>query len=83
MAEGRPPRVGDQWELELLDAAQARLVPWGGQAPRSLTRAFGKFKLSAIPPGGPAPERVDLVPAGNNSSSDQLELPFVWEVEDG
>ena len=78
----RPPRIGDQLELDLCGAGRPWLEPWGGRSPRVLTKTFEMFKLSAIPPGGaaarcdnreqPAPEkRLQL---------EQLELPFSLEV---
>ncbi len=40
----------DQLELELND--ERRLIPWGGQSPRSLTKYGKLFILAESPTGG-------------------------------
>ncbi len=45
---------GDQLELELAGPGLAWREPWGGVAPRVLTRTFVKFSLGAHTPGGSA-----------------------------
>ncbi len=41
---------GDQLEMFVPTVLE---VPWRGQSPRVLTRAFQKVSLGAHPPGGP------------------------------
>ena len=76
---GAPPRVGDQLELELAGPGRAWVEPWGGAAPRGLTKAFEKFSFGAPPTGGLRGNAQTCSDEERPQLEIQLGLPFEKE----
>ncbi len=49
---GEPTPDGEDPLQLSLDLRDERIVVWGGQSPRVLTKAYKKFRLEPLPPGG-------------------------------
>ena len=52
-ASAGPPTLHSDDPLQLaLDLREGDALVWGGRSPRVLTRAYKKFRLEPLPPGG-------------------------------